>query len=128
MKDAYIEIAQRAGAAAEATSVPAYREFAVFLAYHSFESVGGALVESYGQFYPRVHPKKMNVFVATSPPQVKRQVQAVATVVSSLRDRMLYPEQTAEGVVRPKDRMKDSDVADICRRVRGVVAMVEKLI
>ena len=59
LKDVFLQVSERSSKAAQSSLDNNVHELAAFLTYHAFESVGGALCESYGITYPRPHRKKI---------------------------------------------------------------------
>lgn len=132
LKDAYMEVAKRSLDSAEAALSANVQEAAGFHSYHAFESTGGALCASTGDAYPRDHTKKVNHFVHIANrrafhPTIGQNVAFVASLVSSIRNRCLYPEEQPDGSVRTPDQVLSlSDAKDLKKRVGGVYRKVAK--
>lgn len=122
LNEAYREIAIRALDAAHAALAARRQEKATFLAYHAFESLGGALSATKAQPYPLKHQRKLNQFVALAQPyKFGRAVAALAITLASLRNRCLYPEEHPGGVVTvPKDVVPESLARSLLSRVGGI--------
>lgn len=132
LKDAYAEIARRSLDSADANISASIQESATFFAYHAFESLGGALCSSIGEMYSMEHAKKINQFIAASKRgklrlKIARDVAYVGMVISSIRNKCLYPEELASGGVRlPSDFITLSNAQDLVKRVRGVARKVDR--
>ena len=132
LKDAYLEVAERSLESAKAALTVNVQEATGFYSYHAFESLGGALCASTGDNYPNTHAGKMNQFVAVANrgpfrPTIGRDVSVVAMLVSSLRNKCLYPEAQTGGRVRlPNQVLSLSDAQALAKRVAGVKRRVAK--
>lgn len=131
LKDAYLEIVQRSIEAAEVTLSASLQEAASFHAYHAFESLGGALCASLGEEYSMEHTKKINQFVAIANRGMFRQhighgVSNVAMIISSIRNKCLYPQESNDEVISPNQFIDDTDVSDLLKRVKGICNKVNK--
>lgn len=122
LSHAYIEIAERYLISADSSLNSGIHESATFQAYHAFESTGGALAVSAGRYYPMPHTRKLNVFtVASNGRPYAIAVAQLAIQLNALRNRCLYPEETPDGVViRPRNRLTQSQAVRIWSRVKGI--------
>ena len=119
LSHAYIEIAERYLISADSSLNSGIHESATFQAYHAFESTGGALAVSAGRYYPM---PQLNVFtVASNGRPYAIAVAQLAIQLNALRNRCLYPEETPDGVViRPRNRLTQSQAVRIWSRVKGI--------
>ena len=129
-KDIYIDLAWRALSAGDAAVNNSAHEYGGFLAYHAFESTGGALCRSRGVEYPRKHNRKINAFLAqANRNRIGRQVAAAAIRIASIRNECLYPiPQPAGSHIHPRDQLSATNVRTMLRRTRGIVRMVSRLL
>lgn len=100
---AYLEIAERALLAADGAQSNGIHEKATFMAYHAFESIGGAFSTNSGKSYPPAHPSKINMFVN----EAKREsyathVAGLAIAYGSLRSAVLYPSVLHGHITEPR--------------------------
>ena len=118
----YLEVAQL-------TSAPV-PEASAFCSYHAFESIGCAWIRSRGHPVTRrsSHISKINLFVTLSRGETFRiGVARLGIVLNSLRNKMLYPVPNGVGTFDlPERHMNARDAADLLRRVRGIVAAVDR--
>jgi hypothetical protein len=130
LKDAYLEVCERSLEAADASSSAGIHEKACFLAYHAFESVGGALAASKKVKYPNAHQGKINQFMRLAKATPHRYaVGRLAIQLSSLRNLCLYPVKQADGSARsPSSSISKSNAAKLLKEVRGVVTRVRKYV
>jgi len=132
MRKIYIDLALRALSAGDAAVNNSAHEYGEFLAYHAFESTGGALCRSRGVVYPRSHEKKIDAFrVQASRHPIGRQVAAVAIRFASIlkRNECLYPIPLPGGShTRPRDQLSATSVRIMLRRARGIVRIVSRLL
>ena len=130
LKSAYTQISERSLTSADASIASGIQESATFFAYHAFESLGGALCSSVGEVYSKGHSRKINQFVAASRRgklrvRISHDVAYVGMVLSSFRNKSLYPEELASGAVElPSDFITLSNAKDIVKRVKGVTRKV----
>lgn len=123
---AYLKIAGRALDAAAACSDARVHEKAGFLAYHGFESAGGAYCEHHGTTYPKSHKRKVQEFVAA----VKRErfgkaVAQLAIELASVRNLLLYPRVRPDGsVCLPEDVITAAQARRLVGRLRALVGQV----
>ena len=131
--EAYLDIAQRFLHSCEQHIHNAIniQEVIGFKSYHVFESIAGAFNSHFGNYVPRGHIRKLNVFVANSRHSRSVNSFAIATLaitLSSMRNKYLYPERTGTTFIRPQDQISLSDARDLVRRIRGIVRQIERLI
>jgi HEPN domain-containing protein len=132
LKDGYLEVAERSLQSADANLLANMQESVAFYSYHTFESLGGALCSSVGVIYPKGHASKINQFKSTAnngglKDKIGRDVAVLATLVSSIRNKCLYPEELADGsVTLPKDYIDINDAKDMLRRIKGLHKKVKK--
>lgn len=124
---AYLRIATRALDAADAAGDSGVQEKAGFLAYHAFESAGGALCSSKGiSYHPASHRQKVERFVG----EAKREKFAVSAAqlaieVSSIRNRLLYPQVQPDGsAALPENLISVAQAKRLAGRVRVLVGRV----
>ena len=129
-KDIYIDLAERAIDAADASIDNAAHEYGGFLAYHAFESSGGALCKSRGVYYPRPHNRKINSFVIQANRSgIGHQVAGAAIRIASIRNECLYPIPQPDGSHRhPKNNLSATIVKMMVRRAKGIVRAVNRII
>lgn len=129
LRDAYLQICDRSLRAADASKAARVHEKSCFLSYHALESLGGAFAASRGHSYPRGHQGKMNCFVSlVRPTKHARSTAALAIMLSSLRNRALYPSADGRGAIRgPSVAVTEASVRDIPKRVRGLAARLRRL-
>jgi hypothetical protein len=127
---AYVRVAERALAAAQAALSAAVQEKAAFLGYHGFESVGGAFCVSRGMSYPRGHAQKVNAFRnATKFEKFGKQVTQLAIEVASLRNRCLYPFPTGAGTVElPESVITAAQVNRLVGRIESLVKRINEVV
>lgn len=108
------------------------QESVAFSSYHAFESLGGALCSSVGVTYHRKHPTKINQFVAVANrgglrAKIGRDVAIVASLVSSIRNNCLYPNDIGGGVIElPRDFIDLNDAKDMLKRTKGLYKKVKR--
>lgn len=127
LPQSYLRVAHRSLAAADAAIAHNIQEKAGFLAYHAFESTGGALCSSRGvTYHPASHLKKMHRFVATAGPErFGAAVAQVAAEVASLRNALLYPRVLQNGYIgMPEDVLTNTQATRLVGRVRALEARV----
>lgn len=131
--EAYLEIAQRYLESCERHIQIGInlQEVIGFKTYHAFESLGGAFNSHFGHVVPRSHNRKINAFVANS--RFNRHVNdyniaIVAMLLTSMRNKFLYPEINGGSVKNPKDQISLTDVHRMVTRVRGICRQIEGLI
>src|SRR5882672_10504818 len=109
MKAMYTEICDRSLLGADACLAAKVHEKTAFLAYHAFESLGGAFCTAKGLLYPKGHTKKLNVFTTASNTMPEGITVAQLSIeLASLRNHLLYPSQNAiGGLLAPKDVLKE---------------------
>jgi hypothetical protein len=127
---AYVRVAERSLAAAQAALTSAVQEKAAFLGYHGFESIGGAFCTSRGISYPRGHGSKVNVFRnAAKFEKFAKQVTRLAIEVASLRNRCLYPFPTGGGIVElPENVITPAQVKRLLGRVDTLVKRIKAIV
>lgn len=123
----YLRIVQRSLDAADAVLAQALQEKAGFLAYHGFESLGGALCSRRGIPYPRSHPGKLRQFVAASK-QDRFGFAAAQLMIEliALRNMLLYPEQLPGKVRRPEEIITVAQARRLVGRVRTLSRQVQR--
>jgi hypothetical protein len=131
--EAYLEIAQRFIDSCDKhiNNGINIQEVVGFKTYHAFESLGGAFNSHYGHNVPMGHAKKLNAFVNNSKhnPQVNNHnVAVIAMLLSSMRNKYLYPEQIGGTYKNPKDQISMTDARTMVNRVKGILRQVERLI
>ena len=125
--DAYVRVAQRSVKAARVSQASSLHESSGFYAYHAFESIGGAVCHHRGRgFTAKSHPKKINQFVSASKSySFFHAVARVSIILSSVRNRCLYPEQRPDGSMElPENWISAAQAQDMTRRVNGVIGSV----
>ena len=129
-KDIFVDLAWRALSAGDAAVNNSAHEYGGFLAYHAFESTGGALCRSRNVVYPRNHNRKINAFLAqANRNRIGRQVAAAAIRIASIRNECLYPiPQPGGSHTHPKDSMSITIVKSLLRRTKGIVRMVSRIL
>lgn len=126
MVKAYNEVTQRYTTAASGAIDDDLAEAAGFLAYHAFESAGGALTTHLGDNYSKSHKGKLNQFTQHAMRLgAGIAVAQLAIQLASTRNKFLYPEQRPDGrVVRPSDVITNTQATKLQKRVRGIVEWV----
>jgi uncharacterized protein (UPF0332 family) len=132
LTDAYISVSERSLESAKALLGKHFQESAMFHAYHSFESVGGAFCSSRGKVYPTKHRSKLSIFKAEVRglgPAVEKSVAAVAIEAASVRESCLYPLSNGGGNYdAPSSRYTLADATRFTNRVKGIVARIRRSI
>lgn len=130
LAEAYIEVAERAILAAEGALRKAVQEKAGFLAYHAFESSGGAFCVSRGVPYPKRHAKKLNVFSqAVRRERFARQVAQLAIELLSMRELLLYPRPLQNGRIEcPKGVITAGQAQRLLGRVNTLVGRIRTVV
>jgi hypothetical protein len=109
MKHRYIRVAERAVQAGKAALKAGTHEKASFLAYHAFESSGGALGTHVGLDMGKTvsHAVKLSRFLqAARTAGFPRLVADLSIRLSSMRNRFLYPEEQPDGTIKaPEDQI-----------------------
>lgn len=131
--EAYLEIAKRFIESCEGHILNGLniQEVIGFKTYHAFESLAGAFNSHYGHTVPKGHAKKLNAFVTNSkhhPIVSNYNVALIAMVVSSMRNKYLYPEKIGTLYKHPKDQISLTDAKRMVSRVKGIFKQVERLI
>jgi len=131
--EAYLEIAQRFIDSCDKhiNNGINIQEVVGFKTYHAFESLGGAFNSHYSHNVPMGHAKKINAFVNNSKNnhQVNNHnVAVIAMLLSSMRNKYLYPEQIGGTYKNPKDQVSMTDARTMVSRVKGILRQVERLI
>jgi len=107
------------------------QEVVGFKSYHAFESIAGAYNSHYGHAVPRGHARKLNTFVINTRRNHlanSRAIAAQAILLSSMRNKYLYPEKTGTNFKRPQDQISLTDAKQLVRKVKGIVRQVEGII
>jgi hypothetical protein len=130
LRDAFLRIASRSLDAADASADRSVQEKAGFLAYHSFESCGGAFCNARGiHFHPLSHPEKIRRFVTGARSErYARQVAQLAAEVKSLRNAFLYPRTINGAIAMPEDTITVAQARRLVGRLRSLAQRVEKSI
>jgi hypothetical protein len=130
--EAYLWVAQRSLAAANALLPAAVQEAAGFYAYHAFESLGGALCTHHNVNPPKTpHSAKIARFQAVANPYpFGQQVATLAITVQSLRNDLLYPSAPDVGGMSesPDERYTAVDAQDLINDVAALIALIGPLI
>lgn len=131
--EAYLEIAQRFIQSCDGhiNSGINIQEVVGFKAYHAFESLGGAFNSHYGHNVPMGHAKKINAFVTNSRHnhQVNNHnVAVIAMLLSSMRNKYLYPEPIGPSFKNPKDQVSMTDARTMVARVKGILRQIERIV
>jgi len=129
---AYLRVAERSLQSANAILPVAIQEIAGFLAYHAFESLGGALCVHHGKKPPKVpHLAKIQMFQGFANghpfgPDVAR----VAILVQSIRNDLLYPSRvTSGGLAEAPDEIYTlADATDLINEVTNVLGQIRPII
>jgi hypothetical protein len=121
----YLRVAERSLDAGAHSVDGGFQEKAAFLAYHAFESVGGAFCEARGvRYHPASHPGKLTRFIQSA--RQERFARAAATLASqvgSLRNRVLYPRAIGNGRVE----LPESVITAVqARRLLGRIRSLRK--
>ena len=127
LRDAFFRVAKRALDGADRLCAARIQEKAGFLAYHAFESCGGAFCHSRGILYhPASHPEKIRRFVvAARQEKYAREAAVLAAEVQSLRNAFLYP-RVVHGVIgMPEESITCAQASRLTARMRGFQARVE---
>lgn len=124
----YSRVAQRSVQAADRLHGGGLQECGAFYAYHSFESIGSALIVSHGRRVPKDHKKKINSFMRASRGRSYQiSVAVLAQQLTSLRNKLLYPKAQSDGsILRPEDVLTAAQAKELMRRVRGLVRRVKR--
>lgn len=131
--EAYLDVAERFIDSCEqhiANNIN-IQEVLGFKAYHAFESIGGAYNSHFGYNVPKSHVRKINTFVTNSRHRHglnPHAIAALAIVLSSVRNKYLYPEYVGSDYKTPKEQVSLTDARTTVNRVRGVVRGVSRLI
>ncbi|GEM_PF-2757782 len=106
--------------------IQSHPEGAVFHCYHAFESIASAALLSFSTPVPRAHRSKLDTFIARSRSyRFARGAFAVTLLLETVRAGALYPEQIVDSqVVHPESRWQVQQVAEIHRRVSGIVRQI----
>ena len=118
----YQRIAERYATAAGITNsvIP---EASGFSTYHAFESIGCAWIRHRGYRIPRPHLAKINLFVRLCRGyRFGRGAATLASVLSALRNQMLYPVPDGTGnYILPETVISAQDAANLLHRVQGLI-------
>jgi len=118
-----MRVAERSLGAGTNAADGGFHEKAGFLAYHAFESVGGAFCEARGvRYHPASHPAKLSRFVQTARQErFARSAAALASQVASLRNRVLYPRAIGNGQIEiPEDMITNSAARRLLGRIQAL--------
>lgn len=128
--EAYIEVAERTLIAAEGALQRSIQAKGGFLAYHAFESAGGAFCRSRGISYPRGHTSKVNAFVrSVQREKFAKHVAELAIALGSLRNPSLYPESQQNGhVLVPRQVLTLAQAERLAGRVRALVKRIARVV
>jgi hypothetical protein len=125
---AYLRISERALAAADAAIAHTVQEKAGFLAYHAFESMGGAMCASRGvAYHPANHRQKLQRFVtAVRQERFALAAAQLASEVASLRNAFLYPRILQTGSIgMPEQVITTAQATRLVGRVRTLGGRVQ---
>lgn len=128
---AYMRVAERSLGAGSDAAGGGFQEKAGFLAYHAFESVGGALCEARGvRYHPASHHAKLSRFVQTARQErFARAAAALASQVGSLRSRALYPRSIGNGQIElPEDVITNAEARRLLGRIRALQQTVRSVV
>src|ERR1700736_1618809 len=129
---AFMEVAERSADSAELANTNSFPEVGAFLAYHSFESIGGAWCTHLGrtalQFGKLKHFDKLTAFVKEARGfAFEHHASALAIKVGSQRNDFLYPKSDgAGGHITPRMIRNPSEVTRIIAEVRGLFRRVKR--
>lgn len=126
---AYLRLAHRQLAMAEALLDNELYEGTVFHCYHAFEAVCSAAVAKKAQRVPRQHRHKLNKFRTLYPDLTF--AQEFATLLAELypkRERSLYADIEFGQVTDPTLASSRQDAEDTLARTRAMVAKIEALL
>ena len=123
---AYLRVATRSLDAADAAGDNGVHEKAGFLAYHAYESAGGALCASKKVLYPAGHHQKIQQFVQTARHEkYGKSAAQLAVEVASIRNRMLYPRALPDGTFEvPESVISASAAIRLVGRIKVLVSRV----
>ena len=126
---AYLKIAQRQLAMAEALLEKGFYEGVVFHCYHAVEAVCSAGIANKGQKVPLPHRAKFNQFRKLYPemPFAGEFASLVAELYPK-RERSLYADIEYGGVSDPTLQYSREDAEDTVVRARSMVSEIEKLL
>jgi hypothetical protein len=131
VQPSFLRVAHRSLEAAEAVLARAVQEKAGFLAYHAFESVGGAYCTARQvPYHPASHPEKIRRFVrASHNERFAQAASALALEVAALRNLLLYPRRLPDGSVRrPEAIMTPAQARRLVGRIRTFVGQIERVL
>jgi len=129
--EAYMEIAERFILSCDKSikcSIDV-QEVIGFKAYHAFESLAGAYNSHHGYHVPTSHVKKINAFVSNSNRDTSvggYNIAILAMVLSSMRNKYLYPDLVCGIYKTPKDQLSMTDAKKIVSRVKGIMKNIKK--
>lgn len=138
LKHGYQRVAKRSLLACEGiingSIKPVIHEKAAFLAYHAFELTGCALTKHSNLFIVNSHAKKLVHFKlavdASGNTQLITEYGVLATILTSLRDKLLYPRFDSSDMVTemPENQLALSDVQDLRDKVASVINLIDTII
>ena len=128
LSDEYSRTAQRSAEAADTLRGSGFQECAAFYSYHTFESIGSALIASRGQPVSSRHKAKINAFTNLSRGRsYNRTVAELGQQLISLRNSFLYPVVQPGGITsRPEDVLTVKQAEKLLKRVRGLVRRIKR--
>ena len=98
------------------------------MAYHAFESLGGAVLSYRGKPYSFKHGAKLNSFKSEAKVfgrPIQTRVAELCIVLASVRSSTLYPEELPHGVVaRPSMRFTVPQARRLIGRVKSLLNRV----
>jgi hypothetical protein len=127
LKEAFFRVADRSLDAAEAAADKSVQEKAGFLAYHSFESCGGAFCNARGiHFHPASHLNKVRNFIQGARKETfAREAAQLAAEVSSLRNAFLYPKPLHGAIHMPEDTITVAQARRLIGRLRTLASRMK---
>jgi hypothetical protein len=129
MKTKYIRIAERATLAANAALSAGAQEKAGFLAYHAFESSGGALGTHLGYSMGKAvsHNLKLKRFQeAAKKVGLSKRVALLAVRLGGMRNLFLYPHVLPDGsIIAPEDQITAAKAKELVKEVVNLVNLVK---
>ncbi|MEP6262763.1 MAG: hypothetical protein ABJ092_14400 [Gillisia sp.] len=122
----YFSIAERYlnSANNELASANPHLEVIAFKFYHSYECLASSLTLYYNRTISKIHPKKLNTFLALSKNEPSLNLHNVAylnMLFENQRNKYLYPEIESTGNIKEPQNQIDSTKLNIIRtRVEGI--------
>jgi HEPN domain-containing protein len=123
---AYLRIARRQLAMAEALLDKDLYEGTIFHCYHAFEAACSAAIANQGPNVPRQHRAKFNSFLALYPNlSFAQEFAALLAELYPKRERSLYADIEFGEVTDPSLAYSRADAKDTLARTRKMVADIE---